>query len=218
MSQAAPSDPAAYLLEVRNSLGAFSQFLAAQRDMGNTGLGLGDETARRLTNLGQAAPQPAPTRQEVTPRARSQAPKPGPAPDTAFFCQGPERASVYFVDQEGEFFNGPAGALLKKIIGAMSLSPEQICICNTAHRPTLMEKIRANSPNVVVSLGDQATRHLLQTREDIRKHRGKFTFLANARIMPTRHPRELLESPGLKREVWESMKQVMAALGNDHGG
>ena len=225
MAEETPMDPAQYLLEVEDTLQGISQFLERQKKMGNTQVKISDESRAILSRLSGEAPR---TRQTSQDRFRSRAPEPqsrprtGPPqgrPETPLKTQGPETASVYFVDGENDFLSGQAGALLGKIITAMGLDPQSVFLCNTANRPGLMAKIKANSPRFIISLGEDATRFLLQTRGDISKYQGRFTFLANARIMPTRHPRELLQNPGLKRQVWENMKIVMAAMeGGDHGG
>ena len=224
MGEEAPLNPAEYLLDVKETFKAVSQFLENQKALGNTGIELSDESRELLAAMGRPAVAAAPVRNSrPRPRPGSPPERPRTGPPSKggqipLKFQGPETASLYFVDGEGDLLNGDAGALLGKIIAAMKLDPNQVFICDIANRPALMEKIRTNSPQIIVSLGEAATRHLLQTRDGAGKYLGRFTFLANARIMPTHHPRQLLQDPSLKRQVWENMKTVMAALGSGDAG
>lgn len=164
------------------------------------------------------------------------------------FGVGDVRARLVFVgegpgadeDRVGEPFVGRAGQLLTRMIAAMTLTREQVYICNVVkcrppeNRTPLDDEMRACSPflfrqlalirpEIIVTLGRPATQTLLCTNEPIGRLRGQFhdfppTPLAHlglprARLMPTFHPAYLLRSPGEKGKAWEDLKQVMQAFG-----
>lgn len=153
------------------------------------------------------------------------------------FGVGSPRARLMFVgegpgadeDVQGEPFVGRAGQLLTKIIEAMGLARPEVYIANIVKcrppenrtplpdevgtcAPFLLRQIAAIRPSVIVCLGTPASQTLLGTRETITRLRGVFREVEGFRVMPTFHPAYLLRNPAAKREVWEDMKQVMAAL------
>ncbi|MBA3013146.1 MAG: hypothetical protein FP812_23335 [Desulfobacula sp.] len=136
---------------------------------------------------------------------------------SAFFFQGPLDAPLFFVDSEGSFFNGEAGALFVKILGAMKLGPESIFVCNATDARSLHDQIKINKPAIVITLGQKAGQLLLNLEFPLEHFQGKFHFHEGIRVMPTFHPSTLLEQPGLKRKVWEDMQQVMSQAGLSHG-
>lgn len=143
-----------------------------------------------------------------------------------FVGEGPGRDE----DLAGEPFVGPAGQLLTKIIQAITLTREQVYICNVvkcrppqnrnplpdeiaACRPFLERQIAAVKPDFIVGLGAFAAQTLLNTTESISRLRGRFHNCMGARLMPTFHPAYLLKNPERKRETWEDMKKLMSACG-----
>jgi DNA polymerase len=153
------------------------------------------------------------------------------------FGVGDPRARLIFVgegpgadeDVRGEPFVGRAGQLLTKIIEAMQMGRADVYIANIVKcRPPenrtplpdevatcsqfLFRQIAAIQPRVIVCLGTPAAQTLLGTRETITRMRGIFREVGGIKVMPTFHPAYLLRNPAAKREVWEDMKQVMAAL------
>ena len=135
-------------------------------------------------------------------------------------------------DAQGEPFVGRAGQLLTKIIEAMGLRRADVYIANIVKcrppenrvplpdevgtcSPFLMRQIGIIRPRVIVCLGTPSAQTLLGTRETITRLRGRFREVGGVRVMPTFHPAYLLRNPAAKREVWEDMKQVMAALAAD---
>ncbi len=114
------------------------------------------------------------------------------------FGQGSPAARVVFVgeapgfeeDRQGLAFVGPAGQLLTKMIAAMTLTRDEVFICNvlkcrppnnrdpapdeiTACSPYLIEQLRIIQPQVIVALGAPATRTLLDTSEGIGRLRNR---------------------------------------------
>lgn len=164
------------------------------------------------------------------------------------FGVGDPRAALVFVgegpgadeDLQGKPFVGRAGQLLTRMIAAMSLTREQVYICNVVkcrppgnRTPTddematcsqfLFRQLALIRPRVIVALGRPATQTLLASRAPISALRGRFHDfpppaladhgLPPARLMPTFHPAYLLRSPGEKGKAWDDLKQVMAFLG-----
>jgi DNA polymerase len=132
-------------------------------------------------------------------------------------------------DAQGEPFVGRAGQLLTKMIEAMGLKRSQVYIANVVKcrppenrtplpdevatcSPFLFRQITAIGPRVIVCLGTPSAQAILGTRETITRLRGTFREVGGFRVMPTFHPAYLLRNPAAKREVWEDLKQVMAAL------
>ncbi len=132
-------------------------------------------------------------------------------------------------ESQGEPFVGEAGQLLDRILLAMKLSREDVYLCNlikcrtpNSREPETVEiascetflkrQLAAIAPEVVLSLGQLATRTLLQTDEPINKLRGRWQTYAGIPLMPTFHPADLLQNPARKHQVWEDVKQVIHRL------
>jgi DNA polymerase len=142
-------------------------------------------------------------------------------------------------DRTGRPFVGRAGELLTKMIHAMGLRREDVYICNVLKCrppenrtpspqeaeccwPFLVRQLQIIQPRVVVSMGNPATKALLNTRVGITRLRGSWQQLpmigeglAGIPVMPTFHPAFLLRSytPDNRRKVWDDLKKVMTALG-----
>ncbi len=164
------------------------------------------------------------------------------------FGVGHPRAELMFVgegpgadeDRAGQPFVGRAGQLLTRMIAAMTLTRDQVYICNVvkcrppenrtpaedemrACSPFLWRQIALVRPQVIVALGRPAAQTLLATTTPIGKLRGQFhdfpplplrgLGLPAAKLMPTFHPAYLLRSPEEKGKSWEDLKQVMQLLG-----
>ena len=132
-------------------------------------------------------------------------------------------------DEQGVPFVGRAGQLLTQIIRAMGFDREAVYIANVVKcrppgnrnpepdeieqcEPFLMRQIDVIKPAIIVALGKFAAQTLLRTTEPISRLRGRFHRIGDIRVMPTFHPSYLLRNPAAKREVWDDMKAVMAAL------
>lgn len=145
--------------------------------------------------------------------------------DLMFIGEAPGAAE----DAKGEPFVGRAGQLLNKIIEAIGMKREEVCIGNInrcrppanrqptlpeAHtcRPFLMREIAVIRPKVIVVMGNTALHNLLDTKIGITRMRGQFHDYFGVKVMPTFHPAYLLRDPSKKREVWDDMKMVKAYL------
>ncbi len=109
-------------------------------------------------------------------------------------------------DLQGEPFVGAAGRLLDELLGDIGVTREQAYIANVLKcrppgnrdpRPDeidsckgyLREQIRLIEPDVVVTLGNFATKLLLNTETGITRLRGqKFDWWLGATLVPTFHP------------------------------
>ncbi len=128
-------------------------------------------------------------------------------------------------DAKGEPFVGRAGQLLNKIIEAIGMTRDEVCIGNInrcrppgnrqptlpeAHtcKPFLLREIAVIRPKVIVVLGNTALHNLLDTKVGITRMRGQFHEYYGVKVMPTFHPAYLLRDPSKKREVWDDMKKV----------
>ena len=159
-----------------------------------------------------------------------------PRPQLAFVGEGPGADE----DAQGEPFVGRAGQLLTRMIAAMTLTREQVYICNVVKcrppgnrtpaddemetcGPYLLRQLAILRPQVIVTLGRPATQTLLATKAPItriRGHWGEFpppafagVGLPSAKLMPTYHPAYLLRNPAAKADVWKDLQEVMRVLG-----
>lgn len=153
------------------------------------------------------------------------------------FGQGDAKARIVFLghgpganeDQSGRPFAGEAGQLLDRIVGAMKLAREQVYLCDVVkcrrpddRMPTPEEirtcrvywrrQLQVIQPEVICTLGECATRALLETDRPLSQLRGRFHDYGGTKVMPTFHPADLLKDPELKRAVWEDVKKIMAFL------
>jgi len=159
-----------------------------------------------------------------------------PRPELVFVGEGPGADE----DRQGQPFVGRAGQLLTRMIAAMTLTREQVYICNVVKcrppdnrtptepemevcSPYLWRQLAILRPRVIVALGRPAAQTLLVTNVPIGRLRGEFQDfpppplahlgLPRCKLMPTFHPAYLLRSPGEKAKAWEDLKQVMRELG-----
>jgi uracil-DNA glycosylase family 4 len=132
-------------------------------------------------------------------------------------------------DAQGEPFVGKAGQLLTKMIEAMGYARQDVYICNILKcrppgnrnpepdeiaqcEPFLKGQLAALRPRVIVALGKFAAQCLLRDDTPISRLRGTFRSYEGIQLMPTFHPAYLLRDPTKKKEAWEDLKAVNAAL------
>lgn len=128
-------------------------------------------------------------------------------------------------DAQARPFVGRAGQLLTKIIEAIGFKREEVLIGNVNRcrppgnrpptedeasicKPFLLREIAAVQPEVIVVLGNTATRNLLNTKVGITRLRGEFQDYHGVKVMPTFHPAYLLRDPSKKQETWQDLKKV----------
>ena len=144
-----------------------------------------------------------------------------PGADVMFVGEGPG----YYEDRQGEPFVGAAGQLLTRVLGEIGLRREDVYIANVvkcrppgnrdplpdeieACRPYLAGQLEHIRPRVVVTLGNFATRVILDRQVSISRVRGQRFEVDGRVVVPTFHPAAILHGGG------ESSSQ-MAALRAD---
>ncbi len=148
-----------------------------------------------------------------------------PNADLMFIGEAPGRDE----DLKGEPFVGRAGQLLTDIIKAMKLTRDDVYIANVIKcrppenrnpdpdeleecRPFIRRQIEIIRPKVIVTLGKFALQSLMERSYAITAARGQWLEYNGVKVMPTYHPAYLLRNPAAKKDVWNDMKKVMAAL------
>jgi DNA polymerase len=133
-------------------------------------------------------------------------------------------------DREGEPFVGAAGQLLNKILQACTLRREDVYICNILRcrppgnrtpspeeaancREYLDRQLAIIQPEYICCLGAVAAQNLLGTTRSIGQLRGQLHDYRGMKVLCTYHPAYLLRTPSAKRQVWEDMQLLMAAMG-----
>lgn len=121
--------------------------------------------------------------------------------DVMFIGEGPG----FHEDQQGVPFVGAAGQLLDRLLAEVELDRAQIAIVNVVkcrppgNRDPLPDEIEACSPylqaqmeymrpDVIVTLGNFATRFVIQEPIGITKARGRLFRYRGAVVVPTFHP------------------------------
>jgi DNA polymerase len=132
-----------------------------------------------------------------------------PEADVMFIGEGPG----YYEDKQGEPFVGAAGQLLTKLLGEIGLRREDVYITNVVrcrppgNRDPLPDEIEACKsfltgtlecvrPRVVVTLGNFATRVILDRQVSISRIRGQRFDIEGRTVIPTFHPAAVLHGGG----------------------
>ena len=132
-------------------------------------------------------------------------------------------------DRQGLPFVGRAGQLLTRIIESIGLKRDDVYICNVLKcrppgnrnpepvevetcSPFLRRQIAAIQPKIVCCLGTFAAQTVMRMKVPISRLRGEFHEIDGIRYIATFHPAYLLRNAEKKREVWEDMKKIRAAL------
>jgi uracil-DNA glycosylase family 4 len=156
-----------------------------------------------------------------------------PDADLLFVGEGPGEQE----DLKGEPFVGRAGQLLTQLIEGIGLTREEVYIANVvkcrppgnrdpqpeeieACAPWLDRQLSLIRPRVIVTLGNFATKLLLDTMDGITKLRGQeFEFSRagiDAALLPTFHPSAVLRSGGKAlaeaRADFVRVKRVLARV------
>jgi DNA polymerase len=132
-----------------------------------------------------------------------------PEADLMFIGEGPG----YHEDKQGEPFVGAAGQLLTRLLSEIGLERHDVRICNVvmcrppgnrdpmsdeidACRPWLMEQVTLVDPAIVVTLGNFATRTILDRPVSISRVRGQRFIWEGRTVIPTFHPAAVLRGGG----------------------
>jgi DNA polymerase len=156
-----------------------------------------------------------------------------PEADLMFVGEGPGEQE----DRDGIPFVGRAGRLLTGLIEGIGLDRDAVYIANVVKcrppgnrdpladeiascQPYLEAQIGFIDPSVVVTLGNFATKLLLDTKEGITKLRGReFPFRDHAVLMPTLHPSAVLRNGGAAlAQARADFVRIKRALAKAHDG
>ncbi len=156
----------------------------------------------------------------------------------AVFARGDPEAEVAFIgeapgfheDQQGRPFVGAAGQLLDKLTTAkLGISPSKVWVMNVlkcrppgnrdplpeeieACRPFLERQLELVRPRLVVTLGNFASRLLLDTQTGITKLRGRRFPFRDLTLIPTFHPAAALRGGNAARGIEEDFEEIARAL------
>ncbi len=153
------------------------------------------------------------------------------------FGRGGSAADLMFVgeapgadeDEQGQPFVGRSGRLLQQLISEeMSLDiNEALYITNIVKcrppnnrppsadeaatcRPWLERQIQLIAPKVIVTLGNSATKPILETETGITRMRGKVYVREGYKVVPTFHPSAILRDPN--KEAFLRQDLVLAEM------
>ena len=137
-------------------------------------------------------------------------------------------------DKQGIPFVGAAGQLLTRMLEGIGLTRDEVYIANVikcrppgnrdpqpdeieACTPWLIEQISLIQPVVIVTLGNFATKFVLQTQQGITRMRGSVHAWHGRTVIPTFHPAAILHGGGEKsrqfaelHEDFELIKRTLA--------
>jgi uracil-DNA glycosylase family 4 len=154
-----------------------------------------------------------------------------PDADVMFIGEAPG----FHEDKQGEPFVGAAGQLLTKVLGeVLGLGRADVYICNILKcrppgnrdpqedeiescTPWLIEQVSLIQPRIIVTLGNFATKFVLQTQMGITRMRGRTYAWHGRTVVPTFHPAAILHGGGEKSrqfaELREDFELVRDSLG-----
>ena len=132
-----------------------------------------------------------------------------PSADLMFIGEGPG----YYEDKQGEPFVGAAGQLLNRMLAEIGIERDDVYIANVvkcrppgnrdpypdeveACAPWLREQVQLIDPRVVVTLGNFATRFVLDKQVSISRVRGQRLPWSGRTVIPTFHPAAILHGGG----------------------
>ena len=153
------------------------------------------------------------------------------------FGVGNAEADVMFIgeapgfheDKQGEPFVGAAGQLLTRMLGEIGLRREDVYIANVvkcrppgnrdplpdeieACRPWLLGQLERIRPRVIVTLGNFATRVILDRQVSISRVRGQRFEIEGRTVIPTFHPAAILHGGGEAGPQMQALRQDFQAI------
>jgi DNA polymerase len=132
-------------------------------------------------------------------------------------------------DLQGEPFVGAAGKLLDELLASIGLDrsavyianvlkcrppgnrdplPEEIAVCT----PFLNEQVRLIAPDVIATLGNHATKHVLGTERSISSLRGRLFHVDGRQVVPIFHPAAALYDQSKRSVLFDDFKRLRAVL------
>ena len=143
-----------------------------------------------------------------------------PDADLMFIGEAPG----FHEDKQGEPFVGAAGQLLTRMLGEIGLSRDEVYIGNVikcrppgnrdplpeeieACTPWLVEQVSLIQPRVIVTLGNFATKFVLDTTVGITRLRGQVHDWHGRTVIPTFHPAAILHGGGEKSRQFQLLRE-----------
>jgi DNA polymerase len=143
-----------------------------------------------------------------------------PHADLMFVGEGPG----FHEDRKGEPFVGAAGQLLNRMLGEIGLERGDVYVGNIvkcrppgnrdpepdeieACTPWLVEQISLIQPRVIVTLGNFATKFVLDTTTGITRLRGQIHEWHGRTVIPTFHPAAILHGGGEKSPQFAALRE-----------
>ncbi len=158
------------------------------------------------------------------------------------FGVGDPHADLMFVgeapgkneDLQGEPFVGAAGKLLDELLAGIDMTRPDVYIANVLKcrppgnrdplsaeietcAPFLEEQIRLVDPVLLVTLGNFATKYLLDTVRSITALRGRLFRSGGQRVMPIFHPAAALYTPAKKDILAQDFLRIRTVLDDPEG-
>lgn len=149
-------------------------------------------------------------------------------------------APGFHEDKQGEPFVGAAGQLLTRMLGeVLGVARDDIYIANVIKcrppgnrdpqedeidscTPWLVEQVSLIQPRVIVTLGNFATKFVLQTAQGITRMRGRAYPWHGRTVVPTFHPAAILRGGGESsrqflefRDDFELVRQTLATVNRE---
>ncbi len=141
----------------------------------------------------------------------------------------------FYEDKQGEPFVGQAGQFLDQLLASIGLRREQVYIANCvkcrppgnrdplpeeleACTPFLFKQVELIAPRIICTLGNFATRTLLQTTAGITALHGRRFRRGDRVFVPLFHPAAALHKPPLKSILIEDFQLLRGYLEEDLGG
>jgi uracil-DNA glycosylase len=148
-----------------------------------------------------------------------------PHADLMFVGEGPG----FHEDKQGEPFVGAAGQLLNRMLGEIGLARGDVYITNVvrcrppgnrdpeadeieACTPWLVETISLIQPRLIVTLGNFATKFVLQTTQGITRTRGTVYDWHGRSVIPTFHPAAILHGGGERSRQFQDLREDFALV------
>lgn len=138
-------------------------------------------------------------------------------------------APGYYEDKQGEPFVGAAGKLLDQLLASIGLHRKQVYIANVLKcrppnnrdpqpeevetcKPFLLEQIKIIQPKIIVTLGNHATRLILNKNVSISTVRGKKIKASGFFVFPIFHPAAALYTPSMKISLEKDFQELEKIL------
>ena len=148
-----------------------------------------------------------------------------PEADLMFIGEAPG----FHEDRQGEPFVGAAGQLLTRMLGEIGLRRGDVYIANVlrcrppgnrdplpdeieACTPWLIETISIVQPIVIATLGNFATKFVLDTQRGITSMRGGVYGWHGRKVIPTFHPAAILHGGGEKSRQFLELRDDFALI------